>query len=50
MKRVCAWCGEHMEETAETSASNDDLAITHGICDDCEAKENATLDAPTPDR
>ena len=30
-KRVCAWCGEVIEDGAEPA--------THGICDECYRKE-----------
>jgi len=41
MIKVCAWCKKVKAEEIEPL---DDKSVTHGICEECLAKENAKLD------
>jgi len=33
MRTVCAWCGKHL------SGDENDLKVSHGICEECAARE-----------
>lgn len=34
MKRVCAWCGRALEKPER----QDDVQVTHGVCQDCRSR------------
>lgn len=38
MKTVCAWCGKLLK------GSPDDPVASHGLCEECEKKENEKLE------
>lgn len=44
-KIICAWCGKLLgfKKTKEEIITSNELA-THGICSDCEDRQNAILD------
>jgi hypothetical protein len=41
---VCAWCPKEAKEKAEREALEKGKKISHGICEECEKVQFATLD------